>query len=864
MAEASREGNRITTLLGVSSADGVTPVRIWANEITHALLVETSGGAGTVTDFIFTNANGISGTVATSTTTPTLTLSLGAITPSSVNGNTITTGTGTLTLSTFTLTVSGNGSVQGSNTGDQSLSGLVPYTGATGDVTLGVHKLTAQNESITQFTELTGIADPAPPAAGFDRLYAQLGVDGLARLTTMSAAGFPLTINRDMVQRVFNPSVSTFPKGSAVYVIGQSGGAPTIALSKADLLATADVSGILISAAAPSGFATMQIEGVAQSMDTSAFNAGDNLWLSDTVAGGLQTTAPIKPSIVVPVGTVLTKNATTGTIFLDITNNPPISLVSLTDTAISSPVVDQFLRYNGTDWVNSAVGSSSAGVGISFYNASPSIIATGTQNTIQLLTFSKTPVVTAEQTKTGTGNSLSTPVPYSAWLYDTALGRTVIDGGVWTFTSWANIDNATGTTTISRVVYAVLDEGGGSTVRVTTIGGDTTTLRSATSSGGTPFASAKVDVGGTALTDSYLKTTKGLLRIVSRDSDTVVHVATPATYTDDVAGMAFSVWKKVVYSGESPDINTTTASGNYDNIILTVAAAPYTITTAHKLGAISFVTSSASRTVTTTYDGTARNSRIETPLVTLHNNLAGLQGGTGSGVTGEYFHLTSAEYTATATTGSGNFARLTSPAFTTPNIGSATGSVSGNAGTVTNATLTTALTVNTGTVTLTGNSGGSTLTLGAGSSSVSGANTGDQTSLPIVAAPSAGTCSGIIITLTSTETQAVGDACMIDTNGKAHLAKADAIANAGAIVMAAHTVTNSASNTYLTHGVMKLASGTPFTVGSIVYLSATGTTGNTLTHTPPSSANNVIQPLGVAIATDTILFNPNLTMVEHV
>ena len=55
------------------------------------------------------------------------------------------------------------------------------------------------------------------------------------------------------------------------------------------------------------------------------------------------------------------------------------------------------------------------------------------------------------------------------------------------------------------------------------------------------------------------------------------------------------------------------------------------------------------------------------------------------------------------------------------------GSVTGNAGTVTNATLTTALTVNTGTVTLTGNvANTSVLTIGAGAVSVSGANTGDQ------------------------------------------------------------------------------------------------------------------------------------------
>jgi len=53
--------------------------------------------------------------------------------------------------------------------------------------------------------------------------------------------------------------------------------------------------------------------------------------------------------------------------------------------------------------------------------------------------------------------------------------------------------------------------------------------------------------------------------------------------------------------------------------------------------------------------------------------------------------------------------------------------VSGNAGTVTNATFTTALTVNTGSVTLKGNAANtSVLTLGADASSVSGTNTGDN------------------------------------------------------------------------------------------------------------------------------------------
>jgi len=86
------------------------------------------GGSGTVTSVSVVTANGVSGSVATSTTTPAITLTLGAITPTSVNGNTISTGTGTLSLSTFTLTVAGTASVNGTNTGDQTIT-------LTGDVT---------------------------------------------------------------------------------------------------------------------------------------------------------------------------------------------------------------------------------------------------------------------------------------------------------------------------------------------------------------------------------------------------------------------------------------------------------------------------------------------------------------------------------------------------------------------------------------------------------------------------------------------------------------------------------------------------------------------------------------------------------
>lgn len=85
MADAKRDSNRITTLLATSNADGITPVTLWADPVTHRLLVDLPSGSGTVTSVSVTTANGISGTVATATTTPAITLTLGAITPTSVS-----------------------------------------------------------------------------------------------------------------------------------------------------------------------------------------------------------------------------------------------------------------------------------------------------------------------------------------------------------------------------------------------------------------------------------------------------------------------------------------------------------------------------------------------------------------------------------------------------------------------------------------------------------------------------------------------------------------------------------------------------------------------------------------------------------
>lgn len=149
MAEAKRDSNQITTLLAVSNADGVTPVVLYADPVTHRLLVDLPSGSGTVTSVSVVTANGVSGTVATATTTPAITLTLGAITPTSVNGLTITTSTGTLTIAAGkTLTASNTLTLTGTDLSSVAF-------GAGGTVAYVANKLSVF--AATTSAELAGV-----------------------------------------------------------------------------------------------------------------------------------------------------------------------------------------------------------------------------------------------------------------------------------------------------------------------------------------------------------------------------------------------------------------------------------------------------------------------------------------------------------------------------------------------------------------------------------------------------------------------------------------------------------------------------------------------------------------------------------
>lgn len=143
MADAKRDQNSVVTLIGVSSADGITPVVIYVDPITHRLLVQSAGGGGGTPggssgQVQYNNAGtsfgGITGATTDGTTLTLVAPVLGAATATSINGVTITPSTGVLTIANAkTLTVSNTMTLQATDTAIIAFGsgGTVAYQGGT-------------------------------------------------------------------------------------------------------------------------------------------------------------------------------------------------------------------------------------------------------------------------------------------------------------------------------------------------------------------------------------------------------------------------------------------------------------------------------------------------------------------------------------------------------------------------------------------------------------------------------------------------------------------------------------------------------------------------------------------------------------
>jgi len=117
---------------------------------------------------------------------------------------------------------------------------------------------------------------------------------------------------------MYNDTGSTIPNGTPVYQVGLALGLPSMAPAIASSYKTAIITGVTTMEVLTGDSGLVTTFGDVNDLDTSAFAAGDIIYLSDTVAGGFTNLAPDLASV---VGSVLVSDMAVGSIGVRIANN---------------------------------------------------------------------------------------------------------------------------------------------------------------------------------------------------------------------------------------------------------------------------------------------------------------------------------------------------------------------------------------------------------------------------------------------------------------------------------------------------------------------------------------------------------------
>jgi nitrogen fixation protein len=247
---------------------------------------------------------------------------------------------------------------------DSDLSGYVPYTGATTNVDLGTHNLTADHIAL----------NVNPSGAGFVVGSTQWNNSLGSSQTLLKGGNVILKNGVDLVARIVNKVTpnTTLTKASyqAVRVSGATGGRLSVALARADSDAnSADTIGLVCETIAPNqeGF----IITVGQLLDVNTTGSlqgetwvdGDVLYLSPTTAGKITKVKPTGTGHIVVIGYVEYAHANNGSIYVKVMNG--WELDELHDVDITNVQNNDFLRYNSTSgtWKNHALTKTDVGLG---------------------------------------------------------------------------------------------------------------------------------------------------------------------------------------------------------------------------------------------------------------------------------------------------------------------------------------------------------------------------------------------------------------------------------------------------------------------------------------------------------------------
>lgn len=153
-----------------------------------------------------------------------------------------------------------------------------------------------------------------------------------------------LEIGQDNVTKIFNNTGTTLAQGAVVRLTSSVNNLPTVTLAQASSIIGSSYLAVVAEPILNNAEGFVLTNGTITDLNTSAFTAGDMLYLSSASPGALTNIQPVAPNQSIPVAIVTTVSSTVGTLLVRPFTGQ--SLNRLSDVTITSPLAGQALVYD--------------------------------------------------------------------------------------------------------------------------------------------------------------------------------------------------------------------------------------------------------------------------------------------------------------------------------------------------------------------------------------------------------------------------------------------------------------------------------------------------------------------------------------